>query len=70
MPVRKLALRRETLADLSTHDLRDVAGGSHTCTTSPQLTRYDTCDRCRFPTVPYQECLSLDGQICSDGCTA
>jgi len=69
MPVRKLGLRRETLADLSSGDLRAVAGASHTCTTGPRITEYGTCDGCRVPTSPYQVCLSLDGQLCSDGCT-
>lgn len=67
MPVRKLVLRAERLADLTGDDLRKVAGGSHLCATD-QVTHGPTCEAACLPTDPLNACLSLDARLCTLTC--
>jgi hypothetical protein len=55
-PRRRLALKREHLADLGTDDLRHVVGGTHIgC-----VTHGNTCDFCDIPTLPVNYCIVVN----------
>lgn len=54
-PSRTLRLRRDVLAELTTDEMRTVAGGSHLgCPTHGNT----SCDAC--PTVPLNVCIDID----------
>ena len=66
---RKLSLKRESLADLTSSDLANVAGGqalTHaTCGITDRCTHGATFDYC--PTIPINECpinIAISGAIC------
>lgn len=64
MPVRKLTLRTERLADLGADELRRVAGGTHFC----DVTHEAACNIKQPPTTPPIDCLSLDDRWCTATC--
>ena len=56
---RSLALKRETLSELTTTEMAGFAGGSHACVTegcTNPVTHGTTFDVC--PTLPINDCLS------------
>jgi hypothetical protein len=74
---RRLSLRRETLAPLTTDEMVAVAGGSHLCAVTDNcgetLTHGPTIDQtCPTPTLPvaicvgkYTSVINISGQVCA-----
>ena len=57
-PQRRLALKRQSLSDLASDEMRSVVGGTHIYTDCGCLTHGATCDSCPTPTLPLNPCLA------------
>jgi natural product precursor len=56
-PLRRLALKREHLADLAADDMLAVVGGTHIPTDCGCITHGYSCDDCPIPSLPINTCL-------------
>ena len=57
-PQRRLALKRESLSDLASDDMRAVIGGTHIVTDCGCLTHGLSCEFCPTPTLPVNICIT------------